>query len=658
MRIALAGNPNSGKTTLFNAITGSIESVGNWPGVTVARKEGEVKRSLYKKDEAIRIIDLPGTYSMSPFTMEEKITRDFVVNEHPDVIINIIDANNLSRSLVYTTQLLELGVPIIVALNKWDLIKSKQTEINVDALSKQLNCPVIPIAAIQNQGLRILIETCYSIKGKKQIAPYHAPIISSVDHVAEADKQRFEFVQKIVIEAEKRKVTSDKQTVHDAIDRIVANRYLGMPIFAVVLYSVFAISQSTIGPLIADYLVAGIDELYVLAQSAMGDSVSPLLQTLLLDGIIGGVGAIVGFLPLIMVLFFMLALLEDSGYMARVAIVMDPIMKKVGLSGRSIIPMVISTGCAIPGIMATRTIKNERERRTTAMLTSFMPCGAKLPVIALFAGVFFQEAAWVGTLMYFMGILVIILGAFIIRKINNDTSKKSFFILELPEYRLPSLKRAFTSMINQGKAFVTKAVTIILISNVVVQIMQTFTWQFTLVEEGLEATSILANLASPLAFVMIPLGFGIWQLTAAAITGFIAKENVVGTLAVVFGITNFINTEELVLVSGSAEVAGILGLTGVAALAYLVFNLFTPPCFAAIGAMNAELESRKWLIGAIAFQLGMGYVLAYFIYQTGTFFTTGTLGSGAIPGLIGVALFAGIIIMLIKKNSAPTALNP
>jgi ferrous iron transport protein B len=431
-----------------------------------------------------------------------------------------------------------------------------------------------------------------------------------------------------------------------------------MPIFAVVLYSVFAISQSTIGPLIADYLVAGIDELYILAQSAMGDSVSPLLQTLLLDGIIGGVGAIVGFLPLIMVLFFMLALLEDSGYMARVAVVMDPIMKKVGLSGRSIIPMVISTGCAIPGIMATRTIKNERERRTTAMLTSFMPCGAKLPVIALFAGVFFQEAAWVGTLMYFMGILVIILGAFIIRKINNDTSKKSFFILELPEYRWPSVKRAFTSMINQGKAFVTKAVTIILISNVVVQIMQTFTWQFTVVEEGLEATSILANLASPLAFVMIPLGFGIWQLTAAAITGFIAKENVVGTLAVVFGITNFINTEELALVSGSAEVAGILGLTGVAALAYLVFNLFTPPCFAAIGAMNAELESRKWLIGAIAFQLGMGYVLAYFIYQTGTFFTTGTLGSGAIPGLVGVALFVGIIVMLIKKNSAPSALNP
>jgi ferrous iron transport protein B len=642
---------------LFNAITGSIESVGNWPGVTVARKEGEVKRSLYKKDESIRIIDLPGTYSMSPFTLEERITRDFVKNENPDVIINIIDSNNLSRSLVYTTQLLELGVPIVVALNKWDMIKSKLTEINVDTLSKQLNCPVIPISAIQNQGLRILVETCYQIKGKKQIAPYHSTLVENLDEVAQSDKQRFEFVSAMVTEAEKRTVNSDKQTIHDAIDRIVANRYLGMPIFALVLYSVFAISQSTIGPLIADYLVAWIDNVYLFAESLMEGAVSPLLQTLLLDGIIGGVGAIVGFLPLIMVLFFMLALLEDSGYMARVAVVMDPIMKKVGLSGRSIIPMVISTGCAIPGIMSTRTIKNERERRTTAMLASFMPCGAKLPVIALFAGVFFQEAAWVGTLMYFLGILVIIFGAYVIRKINNDTSKKSFFILELPEYRWPSAKRAFTSMINQGKAFVTKAVTIILISNVLVQVMQTFNWQFQMVEEGLEATSILASISTPLSLLMIPLGFGIWQLTAAAVTGFIAKENVVGTLAVVFGITNFINAEELILVSGSTEVAGILGLTSVAALAYLVFNLFTPPCFAAIGAMNAELESKKWLLGAIAFQLAMGYSLAFIIYQLGTVVTTGQLGGGAVFGLIAVLTFVGIVLMIIRKNSAQQALS-
>jgi ferrous iron transport protein B len=657
MRIACAGNPNSGKTTLFNAITGSTESVGNWPGVTVARKEGEVKRNLYKKDESIRIIDLPGTYSMSPFTLEERITRDFVNNENPDVIINIIDATNLSRSLVYTTQLLELGVPVVVALNKWDMVKQKKTEIDTEILSKQLNCPVIPISAIHNQGLHILIETCYINRGKTQIAPYHSSHVEDPQLVAHADKQRFDFVTSIVNTIEKRQSHSDKQTTHDAIDRIVANRFLGMPIFAAVLYTVFSISQSTIGPLIADVLVDGIDSIYTFADAVMSDAVSPLLKILLLDGIIGGVGAIVGFLPLIMVLFFMLALLEDSGYMARVAVVMDPIMKKVGLSGRSIIPMVISTGCAIPGIMSTRTIKNERERRTTAMLTSFMPCGAKLPVIALFAGVFFQEAAWVGTLMYFLGILVIILGAYIIRKINNDTSKRSFFILELPEYRWPSLKRAFTSMMNQGQAFLTKAVTIILISNVVVQVMQTFTWQFQMVEEGLEATSILASISTPISLMMIPVGFGIWQLAAAAVTGFIAKENVVGTLAVVFGITNFINTEELILVTGSAEVATIMGLTSVAALAYLVFNLFTPPCFAAIGAMNAELESKKWLLGAIAFQLAMGYTLAYFIYQIGTLVTTGQLGGGAIAGLLVVVSFVGIIGMLIKKSSAEVALT-
>jgi len=351
-----------------------------------------------------------------------------------------------------------------------------------------------------------------------------------------------------------------------------------------------------------------------------------------------------------MVLFFLLALLEDSGYMARVAVVMDPYLKKVGLSGRSIIPMVISTGCAIPGIMSTRTIRDDRQRRTTAMLTSFMPCGAKLPVIALFAVVFFQEAAWVGTLMYFIGIMIVVFGALVIRKITGDTSTRSFFILELPEYRFPSFKRAFISMVSQGKQFVIKAVTIILISNTLVQIMQTFNWNFQLIEEGMASTSILASIASPLALLFIPLGFGIWQLAAAAITGFIAKENVVGTLAVVFGITNFINTEELVLVSGSGEVASIMGLTTIAALAYLVFNLFTPPCFAAIGAMNAELDSKKWLFGAIGFQLGMGYTLAYVIYQLGTLFTTGQLGTGALAGFLGVAFYVGYIIYLIKKT--------
>lgn len=652
MRIALAGNPNSGKTTLFNAITGSIEHVGNWPGVTVARKEGNAKRQITNGLASVRIIDLPGTYSMSPFTSEERITRDYVNQENPDVIINIVDASSLNRSLFFTTQLLELDVPVVVALNKWDLTGKKSIEIDTEELSKKLGCPVIKTAAINDKGLIELINACNKVKGLKQTAPFIGADLDKIDKetLIEWDKKRFSFVNELVSNVEIRKESSDKQNINDKIDRIVANKYLGIPIFAVILYLVFSISQSTVGPFLADYLVGWIDAFYAFVQTIIGDSVSPLLSALLLDGIIGGVGAIVGFLPLIMVLFFLLALLEDSGYMARVAVVMDPYLKKVGLSGRSIIPMVISTGCAIPGIMSTRTIRDDRQRRTTAMLTSFMPCGAKLPVIALFAGVFFQEAAWVGTLMYFIGIMIVVVGALVIRMITGDTSTRSFFILELPEYRFPSFKRAFISMISQGKQFVIKAVTIILISNTLVQVMQTFNWNLQLVDDGMASTSILASLAGPLALVFIPLGFGIWQLAAAAITGFIAKENVVGTLAVVFGITNFINTEEFVLVSGSTEVASIMGLTTVAALAYLVFNLFTPPCFAAIGAMNAELDSKKWLFGAIGFQLGMGYSLAYFIYQIGTLITTGSFGQGAIFGLVGVVIYVGVIIFLINKQ--------
>ena len=383
----------------------------------------------------------------------------------------------------------------------------------------------------------------------------------------------------------------------------------------------------------------------------LGDEVSPLLAAILLDGIIGGVGAVVGFLPLIMVLFFLLALLEDCGYMARVAVVMDRFFKKVGLSGKSIIPMVIGTGCAIPGVMATRTIKNERQRRTTAMLTSFMPCGAKLPVIALFAGAFFNDAAWVGTLMYFVGIAIIFVGALVIVRITGEKNAIAFFIMELPEYRIPSIKRATISMLSSGKAFIVKAGTIILLSNATVQIMQSFNWKFQMVAEGAESTSILATVASPFAFLLIPLGFGAWQLAAAAITGFIAKENVVGTLAVVYGITNFIDTEELALVTGASDVAQVMGLTSVAALSYLMFNLFTPPCFAAIGAMNSELGSKKWLGAAIAFQFGMGYVVSFITYQAGTLITTGSLGTGFAAGLVVVVLMISYIGYFMKKGN-------
>ena len=386
-------------------------------------------------------------------------------------------------------------------------------------------------------------------------------------------------------------------------------------------------------------------------QLTMVEGASPFLQALLVDGIIGGVGAVVGFLPLVMVMYFLIALLEDCGYMARATVVLDPIFKRVGLSGKSVIPMVIGTGCAIPGVMACRTIRNERERRATAMLTPFMPCGAKLPVIALFAGAFFADATWVGTLMYFVGILLILFGALLVNKLTGHKYRKSFFIMELPEYKFPSLKRAFISMMSRGKSYIVKAGTIILVCNAVVQIMQSFDWSFRLVEEGMEHTSILASIASPFALLLIPVGFGAWQLAAAAITGFIAKENVVGTLAVCYGLTAFIDTEELALVGGANEVALAMGLTKAAALAYLMFNLYTPPCFAAIGAMNSEMQSKKWLFGGIALQLGTGYVIAFLVYQIGTLMTTGTLGAGFVPGLIAVLVMVGAVVSLILKTN-------
>ena len=653
MRIALTGNPNSGKTTMYNALTGRNERVGNWAGVTVEKKESPIKKGYYNSAEELVAVDLPGAYSMSPFTAEESITSSYVKNENPDVIINIVDATNLSRSLFFTTQLLELGIPVVVALNKSDITEKKKTEIDVKKLADKLGCAVIQTVstASGHEGLKEVVNQAAALKGCIQKAPYLQADIDLQDkaQVEAADRKRFEFVNGIVKAVEKRKVLTKDKNKQDSIDMVLTNKFVGIPIFAVIMFGVFYISQSTVGTWIADWLVGWI-ETFQSWVAGLVEGASPFLQALLVDGIIGGVGAVVGFLPLVMVMYFLIALLEDCGYMARATVVLDPIFKRVGLSGKSVIPMVIGTGCAIPGIMACRTIRNERERRATAMLTPFMPCGAKLPVIALFAGAFFADASWVGPTMYLVGIVLIFLGALLVKKITGYKFRKSFFIIELPEYKLPSLKRATLSMLSRGKAYIVKAGTIILVCNTVVQIMQSFNWQLQVVEEGMEHTSILASIASPFAVLLIPLGFGVWQLAAAAITGFIAKENVVGTLAVVYGLTNFIDTDELALVGGANEVAMVMGLTKAAALAYLMFNLFTPPCFAALGAMNSEMQDKKWLWGGIALQLATGYTVAFFIYQIGTLVTTGSLGSGFIPGLIVVAVFAAILVVLIQRK--------
>lgn len=653
MRIAFAGNPNSGKTTMYNALTGRNERVGNWAGVTVERKESLIKKAYYSGAEELTAVDLPGAYSMSPFTSEESITSSYVKNEHPDAIINIVDATNLSRSLFFTTQLLELGVPVVVALNKSDITDKKQTKIDEKLLSEKLGCPVVRTISTSSghEGLKEAVTQAASLKGRGQKAPYVQDDIDLKDKkaVEAADRKRFEFVNSIVKQVEKRKVFTKDKNIQDKIDAVITHKIIGIPIFVGVIFLVFYISQTTLGTWIADWLVAQIETFQAWVGGLM-ENANPLLYALLVDGIIGGVGAVVGFLPLVMVMYFLIALLEDCGYMARATVVLDPIFKRVGLSGKSVIPMVIGTGCAIPGVMACRTIRNERERRTTAMLTPFMPCGAKIPVIALFAGAFFADAWWVSATMYLVGIVLVLLGALLVKRITGQKYRKSFFIIELPEYKLPSLKRACVSMLERGKAYIIKAGTIILVCNTVVQIMQTFNWQFQLVEEGAESTSILASIAHPFAILFIPLGFGVWQLAAAAITGFIAKENVVGTLAVVYGVTNLIDTDELALVGSGNEVAAVMALTKAAALAYLMFNLYTPPCFAALGAMNSEMKSGKWLLGGICLQLATGYTVAFFVYQIGTLITTGALGTAFVPGLIAVLVFAAVVIWRIRKS--------
>ncbi len=645
MRIALAGNPNSGKTTMFNAITGSSEKVGNWAGVTVDKKEQTIKKSLYKgiKTDTLLAVDLPGAYSMSPFTSEESVTSEYIKNERPDVIINIVDATNLSRSLFFTTQLLELGVPMVVALNKADINEKKKTKIDTAALSERLGCPVFDTVSTSKKGLREVIAAAVARKGERQSAPYKASSACKTREEAEAaDKERFTFVNSIVEAVETRCVLTKDRTAQDKVDAVLTNKWLGIPIFAIVMFLVFQISQVWVGTPLAELLniPLGLGQERLAAFLASRE-VNELLSALLVDGIVGGVMAVIGFLPLVMVMYFLIALLEDCGYLARVSVVLDPIFKKVGLSGKSVIPFVITTGCAVPGIMACRTIKDERERRATAMLSPFMPCGAKIPVISLFAGAFFKNSGWVSTLMYFMGIFLIFIGALLVNKITGNSKRFSYFIIELPEYKLPSFWGAFKSMCHRGWDYIVKAATIILLCNTAVHIMQTFNWQFAVVPEGGAEGSILATIAKPFAYIFIPIvGVLSWQLAAAAITGFIAKENVVGTLAVCFAIS------QGMMDTPDSTVGQIMGISQVAALAYLMFNMFSPPCFAAIGAMNSEMKSAKWFWSGIALQLSVGYIIAYSVFQVGTLIMTHALHSSALWGLIPVLIMIGIIIAL------------
>ena len=659
MRIAMAGNPNSGKTTMYNALTGSSEKVGNWAGVTVDKKEHTIKRSLTGGVENLIAVDLPGAYSMSPFTSEESVTSEYIKNEHPDVIINIVDATNLGRSLFFTTQLLELGIPVVVALNKSDINEKKETEIDVHALSMRLGCPVVATASISSRGLREVVKAAVSVMDEEQKAPYTSVDINPADRPAAeaADRARYAFVNEIVGAVEVRRVLTREFGLQDKIDNLLTNKWLGIPIFALVMFLVFQISQAWLGAWISEGLVVLIEQLGEWVGGLMADA-SPILYTIVVDGIIGGVGAVVGFLPLVMVMYFLIALLEDCGYMARATVVLDPIFKKVGLSGKSVIPFVVGTGCAVPGVMASRTIRNERERRATVMLAPFMPCGAKLPVISLFAGAFFGDAAWVGTTMYFAAIAIILLCALLVNLITGNRKKKSYFIMELPEYKIPSFSRAAVSMLQRGWSYIVKAGTVILVCNFAVQLMQTFNWSLQPIEDASE--SILASISEPFAYLLAPvIGVVMWQMAAAVITGFIAKENVVGTLAVCFvGLENLINTEELALMDGAgAEVASVFAITKVAALAYLMFNLFSPPCFAAIGAMNAELGSKKWLFAGIGLQLGVGYSVAFLTYFFGTLFTGAQFGSLWMP-LVGwgiVAVFAAVLVILIVKRDRELA---
>ena len=706
IKIALAGNPNCGKTTLFNALTGSNQFVGNWPGVTVEKKEGKLKGH---KD--VTIMDLPGIYSLSPYTLEEVVARNYLINEMPDAIINIVDGTNLERNLYLSTQIMELGIPVVMAINMMDLVQKSGNKIHIDKLSKKLGCEVVEISALKGTGIMKAAEKAISAaQSKKKTVPVHEfaqdveDAIKSVENkltgtVAEAQKrffaikliekddkiveqmksvpdvsyevkaledkfdddtesiitnERYVYISSIIGQCYTKSSTGKKLTTSDKIDRIVTNRWLALPIFAVVMWVVYYVSVTTVGTIVTDWTndVLFGEIIPPAVESALeAVNCAAWLQGLILDGIVAGVGAVLGFVPQMLVLFLFLAFLESCGYMARVAFIMDRIFRKFGLSGKSFIPMLIGSGCGVPGVMASRTIENDRDRKMTIMTTTFVPCGAKLPIIAMIAGAFFNNSGWVATSSYFVGIAAIICSGIILKKTKMFAGEPAPFVMELPAYHWPTVGNILRSMWERGWSFIKKAGTIILLSTIVLWFLMGFGWEggsFGMVEEL--NNSILAKIGSAIAWIFAPLGWTKagegWKMAVAAVTGLIAKENVVATFGMLFGFAE--------VAEDGAEIWGNLAqvMTPIAAYGFLVFNLLCAPCFAAMGAIKREMNNAKWFWFAIGYQCGLAYVVALCIYQIGTLLTGGGFGVGTAVALVLVAVFLYLLFRPYKESNS------
>ena len=714
--IALAGNPNCGKTTLFNALTGSNQFVGNWPGVTVEKKEGKLKGH---KD--VTITDLPGIYSLSPYTLEEVVARNYLINERPDAILNIVDGTNIERNLYLSTQLMELGIPVIMAVNMMDIVEKNGDKIHIDKLAKSLGCEVVEISALKGTGVQKAAEKAVVLAEKKnRNIPVHK-FASEVEKVLESieeklsgivpEEQKRFFAIKLLerddkiseqvsnlpdVSAEIAKIEEemdddtesiitneryvyissiidhcftrgkkDKVTTSDKIDRIVTNRFLALPIFAAIMFIVYYVSVTTVGTWATDWANDGVFgdgwSLFGLVDvpgvpvviGNLLDAVNcaPWLEGLILDGIVAGVGAVLGFVPQMLVLFIFLAFLESCGYMARVAFIMDRIFRKFGLSGKSFIPMLIGTGCGVPGVMASRTIENDRDRKMTIMTTTFIPCGAKLPIIALIAGALFGGASWVAPSAYFVGIAAIICSGIILKKTKMFSGEPAPFVMELPAYHMPTVSNVLRSMWERGWSFIKKAGTVILLSTIVVWFTSYFGWvdgQFRMLEDLELDHSILARVGSAVAWIFAPLGWGNWKSAVAAITGLVAKENVVGTFGILYGFSE--------VAEDGTEIWGSLAgsMTAVAAYSFLIFNLLCAPCFAAMGAIKREMNNAKWFWFAIGYQTLLAYVVSLCVYQIGTLVTAGTFGIGTIVAFL---LVAGFVYLLVRPYKESTTLK-